>query len=36
LSKAQRRDERGVNDVEMMKNIRSSKMWLQETGYGAR
>ena len=36
LSKAQRRDERVVNDVEMTKNIRSSKIWPQEISFVAR
>ena len=36
LSKAQRREERVGNDVEMTKNIRSSKIWPQEISFVAR
>ena len=36
LSKAQRREEHVVNDVEMTKNIRSSKIWPQEISFVAR
>jgi hypothetical protein len=35
-SRAKRRDERVVNDVEVTKNISSSKSWPQEISFVAR